>query len=144
MRSADPAGVICDRGSPLDVIVELSATWVTAARHASLPGYVCVVSRRHVIEPHELVGRDRVAFWDDVSAVAKGVQHSTRSAKLNYEIHGNTVRHLHVHIYPRYPGDPFEGSPIDPHRGPAFERSGDDLDRLREAILRETGGAASG
>jgi diadenosine tetraphosphate (Ap4A) HIT family hydrolase len=34
--------------------------------------------------------------------------------KLNYEIHGNTIPHLHMHFYPRYPGDPFEGGPINP------------------------------
>ena len=32
----------------------------------------------------------------------------------NVEIHGNTIPHLHTHIFPRYPGDPFEGKPIDP------------------------------
>ncbi|MGB6535125.1 MAG: hypothetical protein WBF58_04100 [Xanthobacteraceae bacterium] len=32
---------------------------------------------------------------------------------MNYEIHGNTIPHLHLHIFPRYRGDPFEGRPID-------------------------------
>ena len=37
--------------------------------------------------------------------------------EVNYEIHGNTVPHLHVHIFPRYIGDPFEGGPINPRAG---------------------------
>jgi len=36
----------------------------------------------------------------------------TSWVKLNYEAHGNTIPHLHMHFYPRYPGDPFEGGPI--------------------------------
>ncbi len=126
---------ICIRGAPLDVLVELRSSWVTAAAEAPLPGYVCVVSKKHVTEPYELVGADRAAWWDEVSSVAAAVQRATDATKLNYEIHGNTIPHLHLHLYPRYAGDAFEASPIDPHRRPWFERSARDLARLRGAIL---------
>src|SRR5512142_1207193 len=115
--------VICARGGPLDVLVELPATWTTAPARAPLPGYVCVVSKIHVVEPYELRDERRRAFWDDVSAVAEAVQTATAATKLNYEIHGNTVTHLHLHLYPRYPGDPYEGGPINPVSGEIFERS---------------------
>jgi hypothetical protein len=36
-----------------------------------------------------------------------------RRRKMNYEIHGNTIPHLHMHLFPRFDGDPFEGGPID-------------------------------
>jgi diadenosine tetraphosphate (Ap4A) HIT family hydrolase len=119
----------------MDVLVELPGTWVTAAPDAPLPGYVCMVSKVHVREPFELVGNSRQAWWDEVSSVAEAVQRATGATKLNYEIHGNTIPHLHLHLYPRYVGDPFEGSPIDPHRRPWFRRSDGDLARLREAIV---------
>jgi diadenosine tetraphosphate (Ap4A) HIT family hydrolase len=132
-RSLD-ACAICARGEPLDLLVDLAATWVTAPREAALPGYVCIVSKVHAVEPFELRGRARRAFWDEVSAVAEAVGRATGSAKLNYEIHGNTIPHLHLHLYPRYPGDPFEGRPIDA-RGRSFSRSARGLAKLREAIL---------
>jgi diadenosine tetraphosphate (Ap4A) HIT family hydrolase len=116
------------------VLVELPATWVTAPRSAVLPGYVCIVSRIHVTEPFELRDDARRAFWDDVSAAAEAVRRATGSPKLNYEIHGNTIPHLHLHLYPRYPGDPFEGGPIDPRAGVAFERSDRELEEFRDAI----------
>ena len=130
---------ICLRGEPLDVLVELGSTWVTASVEALLPGYVCVVSKRHVTEPFELAEEPRRAWWDEVSRVAYAVHQATGAAKLNYEIHGNTLPHLHLHVYPRYAGDPFEGSPIDWRAGPLFRRTIGELGHLRAAILGATG-----
>ena len=47
--------VICDNpdARPRDVLLELANSWVTAHTTACLPGYVCVISRRHVEEPYE-------------------------------------------------------------------------------------------
>jgi diadenosine tetraphosphate (Ap4A) HIT family hydrolase len=139
MAAKGPPCPICERGRPLNVLVDLDTTWVTAAPRAPLPGYVCVVSRVHVVEPFELRGRARQAFWDEVSAVAEAVAEVTSAAKLNYEIHGNTVPHLHLHLYPRYPGDPYGGGPIDPSSGHEFVRSEADLAALREAIVGTAG-----
>jgi diadenosine tetraphosphate (Ap4A) HIT family hydrolase len=79
-----------------------------------LPGYVCVVAKSHVREPFELAEAERRAFWDDVDRVSAAIAASLRPKKLNYEIHGNVLPHLHVHVFPRWPGDRFEGRPIDP------------------------------
>jgi diadenosine tetraphosphate (Ap4A) HIT family hydrolase len=38
----------------------------------------------------------------------------TGAVKLIYEIHGNTIPHLHVHLFPRYKGDLLENGPINP------------------------------
>jgi diadenosine tetraphosphate (Ap4A) HIT family hydrolase len=65
----------------MGVLVEQAATWVTAAREAALPGYVCIVSKVHAIEPFELRGKARRVFWDDVSTVAEAVQRVTGSPK---------------------------------------------------------------
>jgi diadenosine tetraphosphate (Ap4A) HIT family hydrolase len=52
---------------------------------------------------------------------------------MNYEIHGNSIPHLHLHLYPRFRGDPYEGRAID-GRSASFERSPEDLERIRGAI----------
>ena len=62
MDSADPTCPICAKGEPLDVVGELAATWITAQVEAALPGYVCVVSKRHVVEPFELPAPELIAF----------------------------------------------------------------------------------
>ncbi len=64
------------------------------------------------------------------AAVASVVQ----PVKVNYEIHGNTIPHLHLHVFPRFRGDPFERSPIDPHAVTPTRRSPEEIEALRRAI----------
>jgi diadenosine tetraphosphate (Ap4A) HIT family hydrolase len=113
MALSDFECVICAAGGPDAVIAESRHCWVTAPPRAPLPGYVCVVSKTHVVEPFELSRDEQAAFWLDVCSVAKAVRAQVASPKINYEIHGNTISHLHLHVYPRYPDDPFTGRPID-------------------------------
>lgn len=125
--------VICGNpgGRPRDVLVELKHSWVTAPVRACLPGYLCVVARNHVVEPFELA--DGGEWWAECMAVARAVKEALVSPKINYEIHGNTIPHLHLHLYPRFERDPFSGRPIN-GADLLCERSADDLQRLRTAI----------
>ena len=125
--------VICEAGRPWDVIAETPAVWVTAASIAPLPGYVCVVSKHHVVEPFELDSSSASEFWFDCLRTARAIRDVLEAQKINYEIHGNTLPHLHMHVYPRYDGDPFEGAPIN-GAAAMFQRSSEDLERLRVAL----------
>lgn len=87
--------------------------WVTIPSSTPLPGYVCLVSKQHVREPFELSEDDRRTWWDTVDRVADALNSTLRPHKLNYEIHGNTIPHLHLHLFPRWRGDRFAGRPID-------------------------------
>ena len=83
----------------------------------------------------------------DLRRVSRAVAAATGAVKLNYEIHGNTVPHLHVHLFPRYVGDAFEGGPIDPRAavGPVYAPGEFQALRQRvvEELAREDGDAAS-
>ena len=124
---------ICRRGHPLDVIAELRTTWVTGQASAPLPGYACVVAKRHVEEPFLLPDDELVAFWRESMAVARALDELYQPLKMNYEIHGNTIRHLHLHLFPRFQGDPYVGGPIT-MRDHAFTRSADELQRMRDVV----------
>jgi len=91
-----------------------------------------VVAKRHLVEPYELPADERVEFWDDCVEAARVLVALFQPAKMNYEIHGNTVRHLHMHLYPRYAGDPYEGRAID-HQS-LCRRTPSELDRIRQAL----------
>jgi diadenosine tetraphosphate (Ap4A) HIT family hydrolase len=117
---------IC-RGRANDVLVGLSVSYLTSCPDAAMRGYCCVVLKRHAVELDELRDDEAEALMRDVRRVAAALRQITNCVKLNYEIHGNTIPHLHVHLYPRYRGDPFEEGPIDrrvirasPYRGSEY------------------------
>jgi len=94
-----------------------------------------VISKSHVVEPYDLPARQRALFWEDAMVAAKALADLFHPVKMNYEIHGNTVPHLHLHLFPRFRGDPYEGGPIDSGRA-SFSRSPLQIERIRQAILR--------
>jgi diadenosine tetraphosphate (Ap4A) HIT family hydrolase len=133
-RRRTPDGcIICVAGVPLDVIAELGSCWATAPREAPLAGYVCVVARRHVVEPFEMSAEDQSSFWRDAMQVAQALADLVQPMKMNYEIHGNTLPHLHLHLFPRHVDDPFVGGPIDP-RIASVRRTDAEIEVLRTAL----------
>jgi hypothetical protein len=67
------------------------------------------VFRRHAVELHDLSESEGAAFMRDIQRLSAALHLVTGAAKLNYEVHGNTIRHLHMHFYPRHPGDGLSG-----------------------------------
>ena len=65
--------------------------------------YLCVVAKRHVEEVFELDLDERRAFWDDVTLASEQLSNLVRPDKINIELHGNTIRHLHAHVFAREP-----------------------------------------
>jgi diadenosine tetraphosphate (Ap4A) HIT family hydrolase len=143
VTSLETECVICAAGRPLDIIADGPRCWTTASARAALPGYVCVVSKTHAVEPFDLPDDEQAAFWLEVSAVARAVRDTVRSPKINYEIHGNTIEHLHVHIFPRYSADPFTNAPIDA-ASRRFDRSAAELEELSVAIRTALNARSSG
>ena len=105
---------ICLRGKPLGVIAELDVSYLSSGEEAPLKGSCGIILKRHAVELYELSPEEAAAFMRDVQRVSEAVHEITGAVKLNYEIHGNTIPHLHMHLFPRYIGDVFEGQPINP------------------------------
>jgi diadenosine tetraphosphate (Ap4A) HIT family hydrolase len=130
---------ICKQGRPLNLISTFESAWLTMSEDAPMVGYVCLVSRIHVIEIHELDDAQAEAFMRDARTVSRALAAVTGAVKLNYEIHGNTLPHLHMHFFPRYAHDVFENRPIDPRgvTGPVYA-PGQFL-KTRDHLLLELG-----
>jgi diadenosine tetraphosphate (Ap4A) HIT family hydrolase len=105
---------ICVRGEPKDLVATLESSWVTMQEAAPVRGYVCLVLKNHAVELHDLPEPAACAFMRDARKVSRALAAITGAVKLNYEIHGNSLPHLHMHYFPRYRGDRFEGQPINP------------------------------
>jgi diadenosine tetraphosphate (Ap4A) HIT family hydrolase len=92
-----------------------------------------VVSKRHVVEPYELAPDERRAFWEEAMVVAQALASLYEPVKMNYEIHGNTVPHLHLHLFPRYERDPY-GTGALRARQDSFTRTEQELAAIGEAV----------
>jgi SAM-dependent methyltransferase len=78
---------------------------VTVPLEPASPDYACVVSRFHVVEPFDLPGLSRRRYLDEVMLTARALRDTTGATKINYEIHGNTIPHLHTHLYAKFTGE---------------------------------------
>ena len=75
-------------------------------------GYTIVIWRgRHVAEPTELSSDEASGYFAELLRVARAIETHYRPIKLNLEMLGNSVPHLHTHAIPRYLGDGSPGHP---------------------------------
>ena len=76
------------------------------------PCWVFVVLKRHAIELYDLTPSERAAHIEDVNRVASALARVYEPVKMNYEILGNQVPHIHWHLVPRLAGDPEPRWPV--------------------------------
>jgi diadenosine tetraphosphate (Ap4A) HIT family hydrolase len=98
---------------------------------------IAVFRGRHVVEPTELTDAEAATYGREVLRVARAIEAAFAPLKLNYDVLGNTVPHLHTHVVPRYADDPRPGWPFpfpdpDPPAMPD-ERLMRDVEALRSA-----------
>lgn len=76
-------------------------------------GLTVVVWRgHHVAEPTELGLDESSRYWLEVLTVGRALENVLQPVKLNYNLLGNSVPHLHTHIVPRFANDPRPGWPF--------------------------------
>ena len=133
--------VMCDKygrsGSPLH-IADLALSRVFLHEDQFFPGYVLLVLRRHVTELYDLSATERATLMEEVSRVAQALARVFRPVKMNYELLGNLVPHIHWHLVPRLATDPGLRSPIwtveHPPTPPAPAAARERIESIRRAI----------
>jgi diadenosine tetraphosphate (Ap4A) HIT family hydrolase len=76
-------------------------------------GYSVSIWRgRHVAEPTELSEDEAAAYWRELLVAGRALEAHFQPVKLNYELLGNSMPHLHTHLMPRYADDPRPGWPF--------------------------------
>lgn len=125
-------------------LVRTAASLVRLARNQRARGYCVVIAGRHAVEPFELPESEARAFLDDVLATARAVHKACTPVKINYEILGNAVPHLHCHVVPRYLDDGAPGAPLPLFAAPPVLLPDEELlslaARLRGHLEVELGG----
>ncbi|TYO99305.1 diadenosine tetraphosphate (Ap4A) HIT family hydrolase [Geothermobacter ehrlichii] len=93
-------------------IAELDVCCVMLNRDQFFPGYTLVFTREHVTELFHLDTETRHRLIDEVSRVAGALNTVFRPAKMNYELLGNMVPHIHWHLIPRFRDDALWPTPV--------------------------------
>jgi len=93
-------------------IIELEHSLVVLNRDQFFPGYTLLFTRDHVTELFHLNQKMRRELIDEVSRVAAALFSVFQPQKINYELLGNMVPHMHWHLVPRHTADPLWPRPI--------------------------------
>jgi diadenosine tetraphosphate (Ap4A) HIT family hydrolase len=75
-------------------------------------GYCILVARTHATELSRLAAAERLGFFDEMCQLAHALEIVFQPRKMNYELLGNQVPHLHWHLFPRQAGDPDTLKPV--------------------------------
>ena len=81
-------------------------------RHAIATGHTAVVFRRHVASLTDLAPDELADYWLDIQEVARAIERVCTPCHVNYQLLGNMVPHLHVHVVPRYLDDSAPQRPL--------------------------------
>ena len=98
-------------------ILELAHSYVILNRDQFFPGYTLLFTKVHVSELFHLERDVRTGLMEEVNQVAEALYDVFRPTKINYELLGNMVPHMHWHLVPRFTTDPLWPRPIwaEPH-----------------------------
>ena len=83
-------------------VCELSTSDLYLNREQSYPGRCILVLRRHAEEFCELTKEERAALQEDLARVTAALKKLYQPGKINLGVFGDTVRHFHIHIVPKY------------------------------------------
>jgi len=120
-------------------VKELETGYVVIGDFKTYKGYTVFLSREHKSELHELAPSIKQKFLSEMSLVAEAVYNAFKPEKMNYELLGNSDKHLHWHLFPRRSSDKKAYTAI--WAIPKEERndipSGQELEELKELLLDE-------
>lgn len=89
-----------------DLVWEFSQSVLFLGPWQFYHGYCVLVTRLHATELSQLNDEDRLVHLDEMCLAAKAIEDCFHPKKMNYELLGNQVPHIHWHLVPRYDSDP--------------------------------------
>jgi len=119
-------------------VAELEHSFVVLNRDQYFPGYTLLFTRQHVTELFHLDRVVRSGLMEEVSRAAGALFTLFRPDKINYELLGNMVPHIHWHLVPRFSSEPLWPRPIwaEPHPELLLSPDGyrERIERIRVAL----------
>jgi diadenosine tetraphosphate (Ap4A) HIT family hydrolase len=99
-------------------IGKLSVSTVFLFKEQTYYGRCVVAYKDHDVELYQLSDRNLLAFMKDVNKVAKAMKELFGAEKINYGAYSDKLKHLHIHLVPKYVNGPNYGSvfAMNPHK----------------------------
>lgn len=99
-------------------IIEFEYSFVILNRDQFFPGYCLLFAKKHVTELFHMNKTERGGVMEEVNLLASALDAAFSPTKINYELLGNMVPHMHWHIIPRFGDDLLWPRPIwsEPHQ----------------------------
>lgn len=76
------------------------------------PGWTVLVLKRHATELFHLSREERSSLIEEVAQVSALLAEEWHAVKINYELLGNQLPHIHWHLIPRLSQDPDRLEPV--------------------------------
>lgn len=103
----------CSKNENLDSLMikicDLEVSTVYLFKEQTYKGRCNVVYKEHKSEITDLTEDEAAAFIKDARKVAKAINKAFNPDKINYGAFADTMKHLHLHIVPKYEGGPSWG-----------------------------------
>lgn len=93
-------------------IMEFDQSCLVLNRDQFFPGYCLLFTRQHATELFHLEQKARQELMEEVSRVSAVLSSLFKADKINYELLGNMVPHIHWHLVPRFRHDPLWPRPV--------------------------------
>jgi len=93
-------------------IVDLNLTVAYLHEDQFFPGWTVLVLKRHATELFHLTREERSQLVEEMTEVAQTLTVVFDAVKVNYELLGNQLPHIHWHIIPRLADDPAPLQPV--------------------------------
>jgi len=93
-------------------ILEMKHSYAVLNRDQFFPGYTLLFTKIHATELFQLEQTVRSELMEEVSRLAQALYSVFAPDKINYELLGNMVPHIHWHIVPRFASEALWPRPI--------------------------------
>ncbi len=81
---------------------ELEHSLVFVFKEQSHKGRCIVASKQHVSELVDMTDEERNGYFADMAKVSRAIHKAFHPDKVNYGAYGDTGKHMHFHLVPKY------------------------------------------
>ena len=121
-----------ERGEHPGFIMETATGIAVLGDSQFFRGYSLLLCKTPATELHELPPDIKTRYLEEMSLLAQAVYNVTNCYKINYEMLGNQVHHLHFHIFPRYANEENILKPVW-----LFQPQGEEAERYKLNVERD-------